>query len=547
MAKESTSNPTVRILVIGTAGAGKNCLESRFTTSQYPPPYDPSLTLCSRRFLTLESKPSSDGSPRSSTRPGLQVSTDFHGSTPSLLSPPDSAGPASPISDPVSPISFISTASTLNTSTTSIPTSAIFSHELELPKPQPCTKCAHRANTYLVEVVNYPALQSAKMRQHVLNKGEYDAVLLVYDVSDRRSFDKVREFHAEVSLVSSHGTKSHKRQRSHVPRRHSGPPTGSSLQRRSSVMSFFSPGGGLVGSDEDVEAAKESGGGVVVALVGNKADIGDGDCDQSEKAEEEDELLDQDDDFDDDCESALAVFGDDLHHDLREEVTLGVTSSALGISSRPKPSHAESSQTVERWLQIIGETAEEERDCVGPEITVSKAKPGRSVTKAEGEDLARSLGLPVPFYETSARTGTNVEEAFEAVVRSVLKQMGRSAAPSTTELAKRCRDRHEAEQQKRASASRSSRSVDRMAPIAGPGRGQGNHGRLVLETKLDGQGRAAHLERPAPVQAVHGLENIPIPRRESFMGRMRRILMSEEARGGEITRGSTNIPPTRSL
>ena len=545
MAKENTSNPTVRILVIGTAGAGKNCLESRFTTSQYPPPYDPSLTLCSRRFFTLESKPSSGGGPNSSTAPGLHVSTDFHGSTPSLSSPPDSAGPASPISDPVSPISLISTASTLNTSTTSIPTSASFGHELELPKPQPCTRCAHRANTYLIEVVNYPALQSAKMRQHVLAKGEYDAVLLVYDVSDRRSFDKVREFHAEVSLVNSNGTKNHKRQRPRNPRTHSGPPTGSSLQRRSSVMSFFSPGGGLVGSEEDVEAAKDSSGGVVVALVGNKADIGDGDCGLSEKTEEEDELLEQDDDFDDDCESALAVFGDALHRDLREEDKPGVTSSVLGITSRPKPTHAESSETVERWLQIIGKAAEDERDCAAPEVTVSRAKPGRSVSKAEGEDLARSLELQVPFIETSARTGTNVEEAFEAVVRSVLKQMGRSATPSTTEVAKRCRDRHEAEQQKRAGSSRSSRSVDRMAPSSGPGRGQGNHGHLVLETKLDGQGRAAHLERPSSVQAVPGLENIT--RRESFMGRMRRILMSEEAHGGESTRGSTNSPPTRSL
>ncbi|KKY33990.1 putative gtp-binding protein sas1 [Diaporthe ampelina] len=286
------------------------------------------------------------------------------------------------------------------------------------------------------------------MRQHVLAKGEYDAVLLVYDVSDRRSFDKVREFHAEVSLVNSNGTKNHKRQRPRNPRTHSGPPTGSSLQRRSSVMSFFSPGGGLVGSEEDVEAAKDSSGGVVVALVGNKADIGDGDCGLSEKTEEEDELLEQDDDFDDDCESALAVFGDALHRDLREEDKPGVTSSVLGITSRPKPTHAESSETVERWLQIIGKAAEDERDCAAPEVTVSRAKPGRSVSKAEGEDLARSLELQVPFIETSARTGTNVEEAFEAVVRSVLKQMGRSATPSTTEVAKRCRDRHEAEQQK---------------------------------------------------------------------------------------------------
>lgn len=548
MAKETSANPTVRILVIGTAGAGKNCLESRFTTSQYPPPYDPSLTLCSRRFITLESKPSSDGGPRSSTLPGLHVSTDFHGSTPSLLSPPDSAGPASPISDPVSPISFVSTTSTLNTSTTSIPTSASF----EAPKPQPCARCVHRASTYLVEVVNYPALQSSKVRQHVLAKGDYDAVLLVYDVSDRRSFEKVREFHAEVSLVSSSCNKHHRRQRSHVPRRHSGPPTASSLQRRGSVMSFFSPGGGPAGAEEDIEAGKGSGDNVVVALVGNKADIGDGDSDPSEKTEGEDGLVDQDDDFDDDCESAIAVFGDALHRNLHEEVKLGAALSTLGITSGPKPSHAESSETVERWLQIVGKAAEDDdedgaaREPAAPEKPPSKAKPGRTVTKGEGEDLARSLGVQVPFFETSARTGANVEEAFEAVVRSVLKQMGRSATPSPTELARRCREKHEAEQLRRAGASRSSRSVDRLAPsAAGPARGQGTRGRLVLETKLDGQGHAAHMERPAPIQAAPGREGLP--RRESFIDRMRRILMSEEARGGEGTRGSVSGAPTQSL
>lgn len=439
----------------------------------------------------------------------------------------------------------MSTTSTLNTSTTSIPTSASFGNELELPKPQPCAKCAHKASTYLVEVLNYPALQSAKVRQHVLAKGEYDAVLLVYDVSDRRSFDKVRELHAEVSLLSSNnGAKNHRRQRSHMPRRHSGPPAGSSLQRSSSVMSFFSPGGGLVAPEEDVEAGKGPGDNVVVALVGNKADVGDvDDSNLSEKTEGEDGLADQDDDFDDDCESAIAVFGDALNRDLHEEkVKLGAALSALGTTSRPKPSHTESSDTVERWLQIVGRAAEEDNEGVTNEPTASetaasKAKPGRSVSKAEGEDLARSLELQGPFLETSAKTGANVEEAFEAVVRSVLKHMGRSATPSTPEFARRCREEHEAEQQKR--ASRSSRPADRTA------RAQGNPGRLSIQTKLDGQGHAAHLERPALVANVTGRE--VLPRRESFMDRMRRILTSEEARGGESARGSGSGNPVRSL
>ncbi|KAK2614771.1 hypothetical protein N8I77_001573 [Diaporthe amygdali] len=543
MAKETNTNPTVRILVIGTAGAGKNCLESRFTTSQYPPPYDPSLTLCSRRFLTLEPKPSSGGDSRSSALPALRVSTDFRESTPSLLSPPDSAGPASPISDPVSPISFVSTTSTLNTSTTSIPGSASFGREIGLPKSQPCIKCERRANTYLVEVVNYPALQSAKMRQHVYTKGEYDAVLLVYDVSDRNSFEKIQELHAEVPLGSDHGSKHHKRQRSHISRRHSGPPT-EALQRRNSAMSFFNAGGGLVGVEEEVEAKKGSRG-VVVALIGNKADVDDEDCDQTEKTIEEDGSQEQD--YDDDCESALAVFGDALQRDPRDEVRFGATSSVLGITSRPKPSRAESSETVERWLQIVGRAVEEGKEgahdvLAVPKPPASKSKPGRLVSKAEGEDLARSLQLQVPFLETSARTGANVDEAFESVVRSVL---GRNHTHSTTELAKRCRERHEAEQQKRAGVSRAPKPGDRTTSSAGPGRAQEHHGRLALETKLDRHGHTAHLERPAPVQHVPSRENVT--RRESFMGRMRRMLMHEEPRERENIRGSRDNSPIRSL
>ncbi|POS73421.1 hypothetical protein DHEL01_v208187 [Diaporthe helianthi] len=548
MAKETTANPTVRILVIGTAGAGKNCLESRFSTSQFPPPYDPSLTLCSRRFLTLERNSSNEGGSRSSSLPELRVLTDFRASSASLLSPPDSAGPASPISDPVSPISFVSNTSTLDTSTTSIPGSPSFGTELEPPKPQPCSKCTHRASTYLVEVVNYPALQSAKVRQHVLCKGEYDAVLLVYDITDRRSFDKVREFHAEVSLVDSNGNNHHKRQRSQAPRRHPGTPNGPPMQRRNSMMSFFSPGDGLVGSEEDVEVGKGSGGGgVVVALVGNKADIGEEDGDTSEEDGEEDGRLEQDDDFDDDCESALAVFGDALHGKLHEKVKLGTT---FGTTSRTNASHTGRSETVERWLQIVGKATEEDRkgaalEASSQKVTASKAKPKRTVSKCEGEDMARSLELQVPFFETSARSGANVEEAFEAIVRSVLRKMGRSATPSEPELAKRCRQKHEAEQQKRAGVSRSSRSVDRLTQGAGGlVRGAGYHRRLVLDTKVDGQGHADHLERPAPVQNVPGRESIP--RRESFMERMRRMLAPEEVRSGDKMRRSPDGHPARS-
>lgn len=43
----------------------------------------------------------------------------------------------------------------------------------------------------------------------------------------------------------------------------------------------------------------------------------------------------------------------------------------------------------------------------------------RQVTKAEGEELARSFG--VPFFETSALSRINVDEAFFELVREIRK------------------------------------------------------------------------------------------------------------------------------
>lgn len=64
----------------------------------------------------------------------------------------------------------------------------------------------------------------------------------------------------------------------------------------------------------------------------------------------------------------------------------------------------------------------------GRDSAAARATPPlkqREVSVREGETLARRLLLPVPFHETSARTGENVDEAFEAVIRAVLKSQGR--------------------------------------------------------------------------------------------------------------------------
>jgi len=48
----------------------------------------------------------------------------------------------------------------------------------------------------------------------------------------------------------------------------------------------------------------------------------------------------------------------------------------------------------------------------------------RQVSKAEGQDLAKSFGCP--FLETSAKSRINVEESFFELVREIRKQTGKA-------------------------------------------------------------------------------------------------------------------------
>ncbi len=101
-----------------------------------------------------------------------------------------------------------------------------------------------------MEVINNPTLQQERARAQVLGKGEYDAVMLVYDVASRESFDAVRALHAEIPIC---------RRRNNHRRAASG--------ARSSGHGWF---GGAAASD----AAGATGSGeIVVALVGNKSDF----------------------------------------------------------------------------------------------------------------------------------------------------------------------------------------------------------------------------------------------------------------------------------
>ena len=78
-----------------------------------------------------------------------------------------------------------------------------------------------------------------------------------------------------------------------------------------------------------------------------------------------------------------------------------------------------------QWVYHFWETLGEKVPCI---IIANKIDliEQRKVDKEEGESFARRLseesGFTVPYIETSAKEGTNVNEAFEILTRAVLKK-----------------------------------------------------------------------------------------------------------------------------
>ncbi|KAK3939047.1 hypothetical protein QBC46DRAFT_438723 [Diplogelasinospora grovesii] len=511
--------PTIRVLIVGAAGVGKNCLESRFTTCTYPPLYDPSLTLSSRRFLTLSPyQPPEEKEPV--TRPlntshGLESlplvgsSLEAAQTTQHEERPRSDGGVSSTFSNPTA--STPQTPRTDNTNNTSPPSSndndLLPSPTRPPPAPPPaetrCKECVREA-TYMVELTNYPSLQLPKVRQQLYARGEYDAVLLVYDVGNRESFDAIMDLHSEIPLRKF---KSRKKDSSGVRR------------KRSSIF------GNATNNDTTTTGDGEGGGGeTVVALIGNKSDFDtyylplspfhlDKEAAKLQEVEVEERSLVHP------LWRESRVYEDDTtplpmsssptkssrsvplqrrrrtpphmtdNNGARRSVIMSETggqqnrSSVLFSTNRresiktvpegrtrmdrdmernirtDRPLRRESTssaEAIERWMiqtnnpltppndhhrhndnqqqvGLVGGVSEDEEDVVtrvetntNTNITTTAASPKRQVSRLEGEMLARQLLLSVPFFETSAKTGENVEQVFEAIVREVLSQMGRS-------------------------------------------------------------------------------------------------------------------------
>lgn len=356
---------------------------TQFTTGQWPPSYDPSLTLCSRRFYTFQH------SPPTST------------STTTAMSPTNPT-PDSPLSE----------------ATTQVPTPITTTH----PPAWPCSTCRlqqqHPPQTHLIEITNYPRLASRSARAQVLAQCAYDAILLVYAVTDRASFAAVRSLHAEIP--------------SYKPKRRN---EGGLLRRASSGLVKVFATGDADGSRGVAETrGRGSGGGSggpVVAIAGNKCDV-DGEKRRGarEEGEGEGEKVT-------DLDYAIALFGlpflRDTQHDSPSCASPSPASSSRAPQTRPHQPAAlahsnDSSETLNEWSRAGRRHKAKEATAVSTTKARTSAhsprREERQVSHMDGESLALEVEAQVPFFETSAATGENVEELFEAIAKAVVGRMG---------------------------------------------------------------------------------------------------------------------------
>jgi small GTP-binding protein len=80
-------------------------------------------------------------------------------------------------------------------------------------------------------------------------------------------------------------------------------------------------------------------------------------------------------------------------------------------------------EETQRWIEEIRKSTQESDTDVHPIAAVlvgNKSDLERAVTREEAQDLAREYGIP--YFETSAKDGTNVESVFTALANEAFKQ-----------------------------------------------------------------------------------------------------------------------------
>lgn len=429
----------------------------------YPPPYNPALTLNSRRYFTLMPIHAVGDCEPADTTNGAQTASESSAKKAAVVSATER--PMSATSSAGATSGHANTTIVIHHASPGVPAAAdnlsLDDRTTLVASEGACSECARENNTYLVEVINYPALQqSAKVRSQVHAKADYDAVLLVYDITSRDSFDAVTALHAEIPVCT--------RKNHHHHHRRAAPHASAT---RSRTSGWFGGGGNETGTTGSGE--------IVVGLVGNKSDCDD---DVREAKDKEVEHGLHDDDGDDAVIFAERSLLQSLYREsiLYEELmsgqldgkktnfwaerqltkTLQTTQTAQTVRPSVTPfGDADSSASkndIQKWLEMgrLGPDTMGASSSYAAEGSYSRAKaaaaiqpssalssvPHREVTTAEGEALAQALQLPVPFIETSAKTGAHVEFAFENLVREVLREMGRDAS-GTNKAGKTCRHR----------------------------------------------------------------------------------------------------------
>lgn len=411
---------------------------------------------------------------------------------------------SSDIDAPVSPMSLKSPTSLTSplwekptqSSTTSSTGTSISDHSVDgtdkeqtssVPRGA-CTLCLSKSQTYLMEIINYPSLKHAHIRHQVLTKGAFDAIIMVYDVCDRASFDFVKELHAELAAVANG-------------------------KRR-----------------------KLACGTPVVAVVGNKCDL---DGDRASPPVHEGRRAGSDEEVED-FDYALSLFGLEVPSEwqAKRESSAPPTPSD---EHTPQPQLVPSN-TLDNFLQLgmIGKSAQVVAvKAVSADTSSSGSQTavhcGRQVLSIEGEALALGLSTPAPFFETSAKTGENVEETFEAVAKAVLKSMGRVEV-NEEELTKRCLHRirtvnEGAEPRRKAGnvAPKMETPAFGLAPESRPGQAKYNSFAQPLEIKALNEGPAVPGQEPTveiqPTIRPENGQRQQIRGLESVMGKMRKLFM----------------------
>ncbi|CAD8164511.1 unnamed protein product [Paramecium pentaurelia] len=99
---------------------------------------------------------------------------------------------------------------------------------------------------------------------------------------------------------------------------------------------------------------------------------------------------------------------------------------AMGIILVYSIDDKDSFNNISNWMNQIKQHASENvcKLLIGNKIDV----PNRQVSKEEGEQLAKSFG--VPFFETSAKEGTNVADAFFAMAKAVKANLQNEKQPN---------------------------------------------------------------------------------------------------------------------